>query len=149
MPAANKSNKIYIELSERSLDLYKQYATPPPIKSTIDVETRRRPRSQAMVLKTELSTFSMSSSFLGGEPQTTTPVISNTSEFRPPELRRFCDASSDYAAFFQLDHLAANPFRYMTENNLNVNLNFLNVGYGGAKEPSEKSIRLYEQFCKQ
>ena len=72
--------------------------------------------------------------------------VSNTSTFRPPEWKRFC--TPDYRKFFDLDALNSHPFKYLAEQNLSVYLNFLNVGYGGAREPTQKNVLIYEQFCK-
>ena len=128
----SKSNKIYVELSERSLDLYKAYAQ----SKAADT----RPRSQAIVMKSLDSNYSIDAKPSPGH-------VTNTSVFRPPEWKQLC--APDYGRFFDLDEqLNVSPFKYLSEPSLNVYLNFLNVGYGGAKQPNERATKLYEEFCR-
>lgn len=132
-PQSN-SNKICIELSERSLDLYKAYAQPKSESESV------RPRSQAILLKDD--SFSSIDANAAASSK-----VTNTSVFRPPDWKQF--GTPHYARFFDLDEqLNTSPFKYLNENNLSVYLNFLNVGYGGAKQPNEPSIKLYKEFCK-
>lgn len=140
-----KSNKIYIELSERSLDIYKAYA-----ESKNQQQLATRSRAQALFQKQD-SSYSLnaldnnSSSNNNIKP---TSSVSNTSVYRPPDYKVFASATNDYAKFFDLQELNSHPHKYLSESNLGVYLSFLNVGYGGAKEPSEKSVKLYEEFCR-
>ena len=131
-------------MSERSLDLYKSYVQ--------SKNATTRSRSQA-IIKVD-SNYSISSSFDNNantnnnsnhKPNPVTNT-SNTSMYRPPEWKQFC--GPDYSKFFNLDDLNSHPFKYLAEKNLSVYLNFLNVGYGGPRQPVEKNIQIYEQFCK-
>lgn len=143
-----KSNKIYIELSERSLDLYKAYAE--------SKNEAKQPRVPILQVKKQESSYSLNTATDPAAAASTntnnsnsggSKSVSNTSMFRPPEWRQF-STTSDYAKFFDLDELNSSPFKYLSEANLSVYSNFLDVGFGGAKEPAEKSLRLYEEFCK-
>lgn len=136
-----KSNKIYIELSERSLDIYKSYA-----ESKNQQQITPRPRAQALFQKQD-SSYSLNALDNNNSIKPTSSV-SNTSVYRPPDYKVFASATDDYAKFFDLQELNSHPHKYLSESNLGVYLSFLNVGYGGPKEPSEKSVKLYEEFCR-
>lgn len=138
-----KSNKIYIELSERSLDIYKAYA------ESKTQQLAPRPRAQALFQKQD-SSYSLNALENNNSNNNSirpTSSVNNTSVYRPPDYKVFA-SSPDYAKFFDLQELNSHPHKYLSESNFGVYLNFLNVGYGGPKEPSEKSVRLYEEFCR-
>ena len=109
------------------------------------IVAKNKTNKQPVVFKTDLSPSSINS---GSTTTTTTAPGTNAWQFRVQEpATRFCD--SNYERFFNLEtSINSHPIKYLTEDNLAIYLNYLNVGYGGVKEPTARNLKLYQEFSK-
>ena len=113
------------EISDRSLSIYQKYTNESKISST----EFRTPKKSMSNLSSSYSIISVFS-----------PSSNNKSVLTKTKIERLYSTNSD--------DFNGDPIKIINERSFNVYSNYLSVGQGGANEPSESNIKVYDSYVK-
>ena len=113
------------EISDRSLSIYQKYTNESKINST----EFRTPKKSMSNLSSSYSIISVFS-----------PTSNNKSLLTKTKIERLYSTNSD--------DFNGDPMKIINDRSFNVYSNYLSVGQGGAKEPSESNIKMYDLYVK-
>lgn len=145
-----QSRKIYIELSEKSLNLYKKYAEMSQNKDSLTDSFMSKSIQQYPTLVQSPSQARVQPSLSKVSSVQSLSSVAGRMSVHPNTSQSSGDTATTkvYQNFLSLEaqQLNADPSKYLSEKDLNIYFNYLNVGFRGAQEPNQRSLKLYDDF---